>query len=176
MVSERPTSSEPVEQPPVASSPMGAATITFTVNALIGRVLTAALCFGAVSAVAGLLIAIPGGGGGFPVEQLEGTPFTSFVIPGLILGVVVGGTQLSAAIAMFRASPARLLFAAIAGFGMVIWIYAELALIGYSVLQTVYFALGAGELILVMVLLGVLPVGGRPREATLVAHPHGQGP
>lgn len=77
---------------------------------------------------------------------------------------------------MFRASPARLLFAAIAGFGMVIWIYAELALIGYSVLQTVYFALGAGELILVMVLLGVLPVGGRPREATLVAHPHGRGP
>lgn len=124
---------------------------------LVDRGLTGALWFGAVSAVAGLVIAIPGHGAGFPLDALKGTPFTSFVIPGLILGVVVGGTQLAAAIAMLRTGPARLLLASVAGFGMLIWIFTELALIGYSVLQTVYFALGAGELILVLALLGVAP-------------------
>ena len=124
---------------------------------VVARALTGALCFGAVSALAGALIAIPGHGGGFPLDALEDTPFTSFVIPGLILGVVVGGTQLTAAIAMVRRSPARLLLASIAGFGMLIWIFTELAMIGYSVLQTVYFALGTVELILVLALLGVAP-------------------
>jgi hypothetical protein len=124
---------------------------------LVARALTGALCFGAVSALAGFLIAVPGHGGGFPLDALKDTPFTSFVIPGLILGVVVGGTQLTAAIAMVRRSPVRLLLASVAGFGMLIWIFTELALIGYSVLQSVYFALGAVELILVLALLGVAP-------------------
>jgi len=119
--------------------------------------LTGALWFGAVSAIAGLLIAIPGHGAGFPLDALKGTPFTSFVIPGLILGVVVGGTQLTAAIAMRRTGPAKLTLASVAGFGMLIWIFTELALIGYSVLKTVYFALGTIELTLVLVLLGVAP-------------------
>ncbi len=124
---------------------------------LVTRALTGALWFGAVSALAGFLIAVPGHGGGFPLDALKGTPFTSFVIPGLILGVVVGGTQLTAALAMVRAGPARLLLASVAGFGMLIWIFTELAMVGYSVLQTVYFALGAVELILVLALLGVAP-------------------
>ncbi|MEO9151009.1 MAG: hypothetical protein ABI243_01310 [Lapillicoccus sp.] len=118
----------------------------------------AALFFGAASAVAGLVIAVPGGGGGMPLDTLKDTPFTSFVIPGLILGlVVVGGTQLAAAVSMLRADSHRLLLASVAGFGMVIWIFAELAMIGYSVLQPVYFALGVVELVLVLLLLGVLP-------------------
>ena len=121
----------------------------------ITRALVVMLAFGAVSALAGLIIAIPGGGAGFPLSALEGTPFTSFVVPGLILGVVVGGTQLMALVAVARGRDSGPLLASVAGFGMLIWIFTELAMIGYSILQTVYFALGLLELILVLLLLGV---------------------
>ena len=79
-------------------------------------------------------------------------------MPGLILGVAVGGTQLAAAIALLRRQRIALFLSATAGFGMLIWIFAELAIIRrYSWLQSAYFALGAIELILVLVLLGVVP-------------------
>jgi hypothetical protein len=126
-------------------------------RAVITAVLSGALAFGAVSAAAGCIIALAFHGGGFPIDNLADTPFTSFVIPGLLLGVVVGGTQLAAALAVIRSHPARLLLSAIAGFGMLIWIFTELAMIGYSVLQTVYFALGGVELILVLATLGIAP-------------------
>ena len=56
---------------------------------------------------------------------------------------------------------AALLLSAVAGFGMLIWIFVELALIRhYSWLQAAYFGLGALELILVLVLLGIIPPVG----------------
>jgi hypothetical protein len=51
------------------------------------------------------------------------------------------------------------LLSAIAGFGMLIWIFVELAIIRqYSWLQSAYFALGVLELTLVLALLGILPI------------------
>jgi hypothetical protein len=83
-------------------------------------------------------------------------------VPGVILGVVVGGTQLAAAIALLRKQRSALLLSAIAGFGMLIWIFVELAIIRqYSWLQAAYFALGAMELIFVFALLGIISVGTR---------------
>ena len=79
-------------------------------------------------------------------------------MPGLILGVIVGGTQLVAAIALLTRRHWALRMAAIAGFGMMMWIFVELAIIlQYSFLQTLYFGLGGLELILVLVLLGIVP-------------------
>lgn len=100
------------------------------------------------------------------MEHLSGSPFTSYAVPGLILGFLVGGTQLAAAIALLRSRCSALLLSAIAGFGMIIWIFAELAIIRqYSWLQSVYFAHGALELILVLLLLGICPnLVGRWRE------------
>ena len=40
---------------------------------------------------------------------------------------------------------------------MLIWIFTELAIIGYSWLQSLYFGLGALELILAFALLGFCP-------------------
>lgn len=90
-------------------------------------------------------------------EHLAGTPFPSFLVPGLVLGVIVGGTQLVAAVAIPTRRHWALLMAAVAGFGMLIWIFIELAIVGYSWLQSVYFGLGVLELILVLALLGVAP-------------------
>ncbi|QGU08764.1 hypothetical protein COCCU_14370 (plasmid) [Corynebacterium occultum] len=123
----------------------------------VSTLLVVLLMFGAVSAFCGAVLGIVFNGAGVPLEHLAGTPFSSFVVPGLILGVVVGGTQLAAGVALLTRSPRAPLMVAVAGFGMMIWIYTELALIGYSWLQSIYFGLGIVELILVLALLGIAP-------------------
>ncbi len=67
------------------------------------------------------------------------------------------GTQAAAAIALLTRRHWALLAAAVAGFAMLIWIFTEVAIIGYFWLQSVYFGLGMLELILVLALLGVAP-------------------
>jgi hypothetical protein len=129
---------------------------------IVTRLLAALTLFGALSAAAGAVLAIAANGAGVPLEYLANSPFPSYAVPGVILGVVVGGTQLAAAIALLRKQRSALLLSAIAGFGMLIWIFVELAIIRqYSWLQAGYFALGAMELILVLALLGIVSVGTR---------------
>ncbi len=127
-------------------------------NRIVSGVLIALLLFGAVSSFGGAVLAIAFDGAGVPKEWLANSPFTSYLVPGLILGVIVGGTQLVAAIALLTRRHWALRMAAIAGFGMMMWIFVELAIIlQYSFLQTLYFGLGGLELILVLVLLGIVP-------------------
>jgi len=122
------------------------------------RSLQALALFGAVSALMGSILGVVFNGAGVPPEYLARSPFTSYFIPGIILGLVIGGTQIAAAIALLARKAMALLLSAIAGFGMLIWIFAELAMIKqYSWLQTAYFALGTLELILVLALLGIAP-------------------
>lgn len=124
---------------------------------IFSSALVVLLIFGAVSAFGGAVLAIVFNGAGVPLEHLAGTPFSTFFIPGLILGGILGGTQLVAALALLRRRHWALLMAAIAGFGMLIWIFIELAIVGYSWLQSVYFGLGVLELALVLALLGIAP-------------------
>ena len=125
---------------------------------IVARFLVALTLFGALSALAGAVLAIAANGAGVPLSYLANSPFPSYAVPGFILGVVVGGTQFAAAIALLRRQRIALLLSAIAGFGMLIWIFVELAIIRqYSWLQSAYFALGVLELILVLALLGILP-------------------
>jgi hypothetical protein len=114
--------------------------------------------FAAVSALAGGILGVFANGAGVPLSYLAHTPFDSYLVPGLILAIVVGGTQLTAAITLQRDAAWALPISAVAGFGMLIWIFVELAVIGqYSWLQTLYFAVGGLELMGVLVLLGVVP-------------------
>lgn len=128
------------------------------------RTLIVVLFFGAASAVLGGVLGMAFGGAGVPLDYLDGTVFSSFVGPGLILLVVVGGTQAAGAIALLRHAPYAQAIASVAGFGMVIWIVAELAIISeYSFLQAVYLGVGIVELGLVLVIAGVFR---SPRRAT----------
>ncbi|GGI35337.1 hypothetical protein GCM10010988_03420 [Cnuibacter physcomitrellae] len=121
-------------------------------------VLIALLVFGTASALLGAVMGVLFDGAGVPVEYLTGSLFTSYLVPGLILGVVVGGSQAIAALALIRRARSALMASAVAGFGMLIWIFAELAIIGeYSWLQTLYFSLGALQVIAVLALLGIAP-------------------
>lgn len=124
--------------------------------AVLRGILIGLLLFGAVSAFGGGVLGAASNGGGVPLSYLDGTPFTDYLVPGLVLGAVIGGTQLAGAIGLLRRTSWALIATVVAGFGMMIWIFVEIALIRqYSDLQSIYFTLGALELILVYALLGL---------------------
>jgi len=114
--------------------------------------------FNLVSALAGGIGLIFANGLGMPLYLLENSPFDSFVVPGLILLLIVGGTQALAVLLQHRRHPWYPAAAGVAGFGMVIWIYVEVALLpGYAFLMTLYFATGLLQLIFLLLCLGILP-------------------
>ncbi|MCB9756047.1 MAG: hypothetical protein H6713_39500 [Myxococcales bacterium] len=97
------------------------------------RLIVALALFSAISAVAGgiELVVFPHGGNQFmpPVALLERTPFRSFLVPGLLLALVVGGASVGAVALTLRRSPAALDATILAGGALTVWIVAELALL-----------------------------------------------
>jgi len=68
---------------------------------------------------------------GMPLDMLEGSPFSDYLFPGLILLIAVG---LVPAVALFGVARRRWWgwwLAVVAGAGLVIWIVTEVALLGY---------------------------------------------
>ena len=115
----------------------------------------------AVSALAGMAGLILGDGMGLPRSALAATPFDSWVWPAIILGVVVGGAQLLAAVAQVRRLSLAWGLHAASGLVLVIWTFVEVAmLLVWSPLQGVFFGLGV-----VQVVLAVLALGAWPRPA-----------
>ncbi|MDQ1130426.1 hypothetical protein [Microbacterium sp. SORGH_AS_0888] len=114
--------------------------------------------FNAVSALIGMVGLTVGGGLGIPLEWLEGTIFRSYVWPGVILGVVVGGTQALALVAQYRRFRLAAGMQAAAGLVMMIWIFAEVALmLVWSPLHGLYFATGLAQTVLAVLALGAWP-------------------
>ena len=127
----------------------------------------------AASAVGGAVAIFLTNGLGMPLSMLDGSPFTSFLVPGLILLVVVGGTQTLAAVLQIRRRRASLVWMAFAGFTMIIWILVETIVIqGFGLLQAFYFATGAVQIILTLALLGL--VAWVPRIDLVVAPARGR--
>lgn len=95
-----------------------------------------------------LLVSDPSGSKlGLKPDWLESTPFTSYLIPGLVLLVVNGlgntGGLVVTILKNKRAGDIAILF----GFIMLAWIVAQVSWIGYqSVLQPLYFFTGLGQL------------------------------
>lgn len=91
---------------------------------------------------------------GIPLQWLSATPFSSFIIPGLILVCVVGGTSILACVLLIKNLRYALEASATAGFGIQIWIFVQLFMINQSsFLQVIYFSSGIIILILVFLLL-----------------------
>ena len=92
-----------------------------------------------------------------PTVLLRHTPFDSYVIPGLFLGVVIGGSALVGAIALLTHAKRSLLISAGAGVIMGGWIAGETILVeGFSWRQGLYLLTG---------LLGVVGVWYLPASA-----------
>jgi hypothetical protein len=76
--------------------------------------------------------------------MLQGTPFSDYTLPGLILAIVVGGSSLVAAATVFMQREVAVLISAAAGLVLAGWIVGEVILLGpFAVTwQSPYFVLG----------------------------------
>jgi hypothetical protein len=120
--------------------------------------------FAALSAMAGALGLVVGYVN-IPPSVLNGTPFADFTVPALLLGFVVGGSALAAAvIALFGPRRFDAIASAAAGCIMVGWLTVEIALIGLgSWLQVAYFVVG-------LVMIGLAALLQRPRSKQKSGH------
>jgi hypothetical protein len=99
-----------------------------------------------------------------PVSALAGSPFDSYLVPGLILLMVLGIGPLVVALLSWRGSSSAPFLAVGIGLALLIWLAVQIAIIGFSLnppLQPIYLVLG-------VVILGVglawLIDAGRHRE------------
>lgn len=91
-----------------------------------------------------------------PTAYLEGSPFSSYLVPGLLLAVIVGGTQVVAFLLELTRNDLRLPAAAVAAIALLIWVFVQMVFIPFSFLQAIYFAVGIAETGLIMLALGIL--------------------
>lgn len=124
-------------------------------NFIISKLLASFLLLIGITALAGGYGLIFRNGLGMPLSSLAGSPFTSYFWPGVILFFVVGGTHVFASIMLFKRHYLSAEFSAIAGFGLLIWVFVEMYIIlGGHPLQALYFSFG----ILTLVLTAIMKV------------------
>jgi hypothetical protein len=109
----------------------------FTTRAALG-VATGFLGLTAVAGGIGILL----GRMGLSDEDLAGSPFDSYLIPGLALLIVVGGAALLATLALLRRHPLAAPAAVVAGSTIVVFEVVQATVIGLHPLQVFYAALG----------------------------------
>lgn len=91
-------------------------------------------------------------------EWLEGTPFTSWLVPGLLLLLVVAAPMATAAVLELHRSPWAAAASITAGAAQIAWIAAQLGIMQrYNVQQPIILACG-----LAVVLLAVAACRDRP--------------
>lgn len=91
-----------------------------------------------------------------PVEDLQGSIFKDFTIPGLALFMIVGGSALLATILLVRKSKFAVLAATVAGIIIMFFEFVEVLVIGSppgvaQALQFIYFGLG--------ILIAIISIG-----------------
>lgn len=108
-----------------------------------------------------VLIGLLGIGGGvatatgvdpFPPEWIAGTPFGSYLIPGIVLTLAVGGTAAVAAIGMLRRAAWGPLASSLAGVSMLGFLVGEIVILSQpvepTVTEMVSFGIGAAMAVL----------------------------
>jgi hypothetical protein len=111
------------------------------------------LAFGALNAFGGGYYGLSGAEG-VPVELLAGSPFRSYFVPSLVLFVVVGGSFLFAAIAVFADLRIARFSALMSGAIVLVWIVVQLGIIGYVSWMQPTTAVGG---LLILLLAWLLP-------------------
>lgn len=94
----------------------------------------------------------------FPPDILSTTPFTSFLIPAMLLAFVVGGSHLIAAYLLWNKHAYRYYATAVAGFGLLIWMCTEIFMIpSHHFVQIVYLGFAMTTLLILMAFLKYYP-------------------
>ena len=130
--------------------------------AVASLVLEVVLSIGAVGGGLVLIVAPRGEIMPLPLSALAGSPFDTYLGPGLILFTVLGLGPLVAAGLAWRRHPFAPLAAFVVGAALLTWVAVEIAIIGYSnepPLQAIYLALGVA---ITVVALGWLNEVGLP--------------
>ena len=96
---------------------------------------TAHMLGGALLAIVGIAAAFGGiyaitGARGVPTEWLAGSPFSDYVVPGIVLLSIVGGSLLVAAAAVLARTRWRRVALLAAGAVMLTWIGTQVVIIG----------------------------------------------
>jgi len=105
--------------------------------------------FAALSALLGGVMVATGWPYAFPASWLRGTPFADYTLPGLILGIVVGGSAGVATVLTIKYARAGAAASLVAGVVMMGWIVGEVAILAvYTWLQPVYLAVGLSMAVL----------------------------
>ncbi|MGB3635448.1 MAG: hypothetical protein WA982_15505 [Rubrobacteraceae bacterium] len=117
--------------------------------------LFAADAFAGLTAVSGGIALATGlEGDRFPPEYLDGTPFDGYVVPGLILAGILGGSATVAAVATLRSKEIGGLTSVMAGAIMMGWIAGEILILNqpsWTWTELFYLVLG-----LLMAALGLI--------------------
>lgn len=122
--------------------------------------LIAALSFQGLSGVAGGLglLADPSGSAvGVPIAWLEGSPFTDYVVPGLVLLTLLGIAPLIVVYGVWTRRSWSWAASLLVGVALLVWLGVEVAVIGYQSeppLQAVYTVVG-GAIIALSLLAAV---------------------
>lgn len=79
-------------------------------------------------------------------EMLKGTPFSSYLLPGIILFFVNGLGQAIAGVLTLRRDARAGIVGGVFGLGLVIWLFVQVSMIGGGYLiQNLFFAIGIAE-------------------------------
>jgi hypothetical protein len=140
--------------------PHTASQFLFSMTRIVLGVLLSIVCLNAIGGgIYGLL-----GAETIPKEWLQGTPFSSYFIPSVILTVIVGGSHGIAAYSVFfnRLYPRH--SSILAGAILIVWILVQVLMIGYvSWLQPTMGVAGVTIVALAALLQGAGGSGGEPR-------------
>ena len=116
-----------------------------------------------MSAVGGAIYAL-GGAPEWPREWLQGTPFDSYVVPGLTLLIVVGGSMAAAAVTLLIGNSRAPEISIVAGIVLTGWITVQVLVIvpdgGFSWLQPTMFVVG----------VAIASIGWKLRDAGVREH------
>lgn len=120
------------------------------------RILFILHAFVGVGAVGGGMMAIlnPQGPGGMPTEALKNSPFSDYLIPGIILFAVIGiGNLFSALVILFRPR-FHVYVSSVFSWALVIWIIVQCIMLNTVVyLHVIFFIIGLAEGLLGMIIL-----------------------
>ena len=93
---------------------------------VISKILAILLLFtGFISIISGVWMIVTNGMG-MPVSWLDDTAFTSYLIPGLILSIVIAGVTILAGILLIIRRKGAIEASAASGFGLLIWLFTEM--------------------------------------------------
>ena len=101
----------------------------------------------------GLMLDPTGASMNIPLRWLEGSPFQTYMIPGIVLFTVLGLFPLACFIGLLKRSRMAWFGASLLAVALIIWIFVEILIIGYQTqppLQVIYGAVGALMLLLVL--------------------------